>query len=148
MEIGLLTDRRPAVAGGYLPLRNGSLEQISVNRMTAPVRISIALALSLLVGLTGQGLANSRGMSAAVAQMEICTGTGPVILYMDAKGQPTAPPHYCPDFALMLLGALLPDAAAAPVPPQQALPVPDRTQPSLIARILSAVPARAPPALI
>lgn len=116
--------------------------------MMTPLRISVALALSLLVGLTGQGLANSRGMNAAVDQMEICTGTGPVILYVDADGQPTAPPHYCPDFALMLLGALLPDAAVAPAPLQQALPAPDRTQPSLITRILSAVPARAPPVLL
>lgn len=112
------------------------------------LRISFALALSLLIGLTGQGVANSSGVSTAVGQMEICSGSGPVILYMDAQGQPTAPPHYCPDFALMLLGALLPDAAVAPVPPGRDLPAPNRTYPSLISRTLSAVPARAPPVLI
>ncbi|MFA3919635.1 hypothetical protein [Ruegeria hyattellae] len=70
------------------------------------MRISLALAVSALLALTGQGLAMSRGVSASVGQMVICTGTGPVVVYVDAEGQPTRPPHYCPDKAMSLLGAL------------------------------------------
>ncbi|WP_263389266.1 hypothetical protein [Ruegeria marisflavi] len=113
--------------------------------MMIRLRISVALILAALLALTGQGLANSRGLKAAVGQMEICTGTGPVILYMDEDGQPAAPPHYCPDFALALLGALTPDAIALPVLPEGAGPQPDGTLASLISATLSAVPARAPP---
>ncbi|WP_372574516.1 hypothetical protein [Ruegeria jejuensis] len=74
--------------------------------MGNPVRISLALVISALLALTAQGLAMSRGVSASVGQMVICTGTGPVMVYVDEDGQPTRPPHYCPDYALSLLGAL------------------------------------------
>ncbi|MEY8842253.1 hypothetical protein AB9K41_24760, partial [Cribrihabitans sp. XS_ASV171] len=77
-----------------------------------------ALTLALLLALTGQGLAQSRGMSAAVGQMTLCTGTGPVVVYVDDQGQPTKAPHYCPDFALALMAALLPDPASAAPPPE------------------------------
>lgn len=113
--------------------------------MMIRLRISLALILAALLALTGQGLANSRGLNAAVGQMEICTSTGPVILYMDEDGRPVAPPHYCPDFALALLGALTPDVMALPVPPEAAEPEPGRALASLISATLSAVPARAPP---
>ncbi len=78
-----------------------------------------ALCLGLLLALTAQGVAQSRGVSAAVGQMTLCTGTGPAVVYVDEQGQPTRPPHYCPDFAFSLLAALLPDLATAPPPPEQ-----------------------------
>ncbi|MDP5220272.1 hypothetical protein Q5Y75_24070 [Ruegeria sp. 2205SS24-7] len=74
--------------------------------MTAYLRISLAVLASALLALTGQGLAMSRGVSASVGQMVICTGTGPVMVHVDEDGQPTRPPHYCPDYVLSLLGAL------------------------------------------
>lgn len=105
----------------------------------------LPFALSLLLVLTGQGVAVSRGMDAAVGQMVLCTGTGPVVVYMDADGQPTSPPHYCPDYAQTLLGAVA--VAQPPVPdaPEQALPAPLRRAGNLIALPVPLQPARAPP---
>ena len=83
--------------------------------------------LSLLIVLMGQGLAESRGMDRAVGQMVLCTGSGPVVVFMDSNGQPTQPPHFCPDYALALLGAV----SLA----EQSLPVaPDRDRPPLSRR--------------
>ncbi|KUJ76135.1 hypothetical protein AVO45_12520 [Ruegeria marisrubri] len=113
--------------------------------MKTVLRAYLALALAMLVALTGQGLAASRGLNAAVGQMEICTGTGPVVVYMDEQGQPAQPPHYCPDYALTVLGAIAPDQAPVPVAPPRAMPEPSRTAHSLISQPLPATPARAPP---
>ncbi len=114
-------------------------------RMTALLRITLAFALSALLGLTGQSIAASRGADQAVGQMVLCTGTGPVVVYMDAEGQPTKPPHYCPDYALTLLGALLVDQPPLPPAPERARVAPDRAFASLIAAPLPLKPARAPP---
>ncbi|MFC3613930.1 hypothetical protein ACFORG_09195 [Lutimaribacter marinistellae] len=81
-----------------------------------------AYCLALLLALTGQGLAQSRGMSTAAGQITLCTGTGPVVIYVDDQGQPAPAPHYCPDFALSLLGALLPERAQPPLP-EEASPI-------------------------
>lgn len=113
--------------------------------MTGLLRITLAFALSILLGLTGQSIATSRGVDHAVGQMVLCTGTGPVIVYMDAEGQPTKPPHYCPDYALSLLGALLADQPALPPAPGHASVAPERARGNLIAAPLPLNPARAPP---
>lgn len=113
--------------------------------MERVIRIYLALMLSTLLVLTGQGLALSRGISAPVGQMVICTGTGPVTIYMDEDGQPTRPPHYCPDYALMLLGAVI-DAE-----PELSTPAPAMRAGSPAAAVALAQPAigaaqaRAPP---
>ncbi|WP_170362547.1 MULTISPECIES: hypothetical protein [Ruegeria] len=108
----------------------------------------LPLALSLLVILTGQGVAASRGMDRAVGQMVLCTGTGPVVVYMDAEGQPTQPPHFCPEYALTLLGAVVVPAAAMPVAPEQVQPAPLRKAGNLVALPVPFRPARAPPVVI
>lgn len=107
----------------------------------------LPLALSLLVVLTGQGVAASRGMDRAVGQMVLCTGSGPVVVYMDARGQPTHPPHFCPDYALSLLGAIAVAAPELPVAPAAAMPAPLHKAESLIALPVPYRPARAPPVL-
>ncbi|MEX0349094.1 MAG: hypothetical protein AB3N15_06675 [Paracoccaceae bacterium] len=111
-------------------------------------RIYFALAVSALLALTGQGLAMSRGVSAAVGQMVICTGTGPVVVHVDAEGQPTGPPHYCPDYAVSLLGALAQaDFALERVPP----PVSGRPDLRVFTHVqlpLRMAMARAPPAAV
>lgn len=116
--------------------------------MNAVARIYLALTLSLVLVLTGQSLAQSRGVTMAQGQMEICTGTGPVMVYVDADGQPTQAPHYCPDFALTLLSALAVADITAPRGPD-GVPVHDA---SGHAQVLTAVvlraSARAPPVLI
>ncbi|WP_336510113.1 hypothetical protein [Ruegeria lacuscaerulensis] len=104
--------------------------------------------LSLLVVLTGQSVAASRGVDAAVGQMVLCTGTGPVVVYMDAEGQPTQPPHYCPDYALTLLGAIDAPHVDVPPAPRPKVAVPARTRGNLIAAPRPHHPARAPPARI
>ncbi len=63
-------------------------------------RSLIAVVLALVLTLTSQSMAVARGASAATGQMVLCTGTGPVAVYLDAKGQPTSAPHICPDAAL------------------------------------------------
>ncbi|MEM7318819.1 MAG: hypothetical protein AAF408_07330 [Pseudomonadota bacterium] len=81
------------------------------------VRIPVAIALSLLVMLTGQAMAQARGMDMAVGQIVICSGTGPVIIFVDETGQPTQAPQYCPDYVIGVLGAVaLPEAALTDAP--------------------------------
>ncbi|TMV09755.1 hypothetical protein FGK63_01410 [Ruegeria sediminis] len=113
--------------------------------MKTVLRAYLAFTLAALVALTGQGLAASRGLNAAVGQMEICTGTGPVILYMDESGRPAKPPHYCPDYALTVLGAVLLPDIPVPAAPDRDLPAPSRVAKSLISPPLPNTPARAPP---
>ncbi len=105
----------------------------------------LAFALSVLLVLTGQGVAASRGVGEAVGQMVLCTGTGPVVVYMDQDGQPTQPPHYCPDYALSLLGAVQQAEPSLPAPPDRALPGPATVAHNLISLPQPQTPARAPP---
>lgn len=73
-------------------------------------RTYTALTLVLLLVLTGQSMAVARGHTGVSGQMVLCTGTGPVMVYVDENGSPVAPPQYCPDTALNLLAAVvLPD---------------------------------------
>lgn len=108
----------------------------------------LPLVLSLLVVLTGQGVAASRGMDRAVGHMVLCTGTGPVVVYVDAEGQPTRAPHFCPDYALTLLGAIALADPVLPTAPEHTHPAPLRGAGSLIALPLPFRPARAPPVMI
>jgi hypothetical protein len=66
-------------------------------------RSFIAVLLAFVLGLTSQSMAAARGASAATGQMVLCTGTGPVAVYLDAEGKPTSAPHICPDAALNVL---------------------------------------------
>ena len=69
--------------------------------------------LSLLIALTGQAAAVAHAAPGPSGQIELCTGTGPVMVYVDENGEPMGSPVYCPDFALSLILAL----DAAPVLP-------------------------------
>lgn len=79
------------------------------------LRISLALVLALVVTLTGHASASAQGARDATGQIVICSGTGPVTLYLDADGQPTKAPHFCPDCVMHLLdaGAIPDDLALA-----------------------------------
>lgn len=72
------------------------------------------LLIVLLLVLTGQSLALVRGQAAPMGQAVICTGTGPVIVYLDENGQPTGPPRYCPDFAMHGFDMVAADVPVAP----------------------------------
>ena len=71
--------------------------------MTRVLRTYLALTLSLVLVVTGIGSAAARGMPGPAGQMVICTGHGPVMIYLDEHGEPTRAPHLCPDGALSLL---------------------------------------------
>lgn len=79
-------------------------------------RYPLQLLLVLALVVTGQALAQARGQAAAVGQMVICTGTGPVMVSVDTEGNPTGPPHICPEGALALfLDGAAPATGHAPV---------------------------------
>ncbi|MGV6848676.1 MAG: hypothetical protein ACWA5A_09885 [Marinibacterium sp.] len=66
----------------------------------------------------GQAIAFARAMPSAAgpaSRVEICSGSGPVMIFMDADGQPVAPPHFCPDGAMALFHGFF---LAAPDPAQ------------------------------
>ncbi|AVL54346.1 hypothetical protein CEP88_18240 [Roseobacter denitrificans] len=62
----------------------------------------LGVLLSLLLIATGHNMAMARGAAGATGQMVICTGAGPVVVYMDAEGAPTDAPHICPDCILVI----------------------------------------------
>ncbi|MBR9843632.1 MAG: hypothetical protein GYB25_10750 [Rhodobacteraceae bacterium] len=73
-----------------------------MNRLRQPLAI---LLVAVLV-LTGHSMAIARGMPMPADQIELCTGSGPVMMAVDAEGNPTGPAHICPDFSLSLLNAV------------------------------------------
>ncbi len=60
----------------------------------------LALGLALCVMVTSHAIAAGRG--GAAHPTELCVGLNTVVVYLDENGDPTAPPHYCPDCALHL----------------------------------------------
>ncbi|MEO9778098.1 MAG: hypothetical protein ABJH07_04580 [Sedimentitalea sp.] len=63
----------------------------------------IGIALVLLVALTGQAMAIARGAPGPAGLVELCTGGGPVMVYVDEDGEPVGAPHLCPEYALSLI---------------------------------------------
>ncbi len=78
-------------AGGYIPV------------MTAMLRPLTAFLMAFALLLMGQGAAVARGLPGPDGSIVICTGSGPVVIFVDAQGEPAAPPHICPDCALSLI---------------------------------------------
>lgn len=116
-----------------------------MNRILSRLLIA-TLALALLA--TAQGMAVARGANPAVDQITLCTGHGPMPLYLDADGAPTEPPHLCPDCAVFL--AALPDespqAVRATQLSQQQVPArPDVTATPPVGLL---PPARGPPVTV
>ena len=77
--------------------------------MTRASHIICALLVVLIV-LTAQSAAAARTMPDATGQMVICTGTGPMMIFVDADGMPTGAPQICPEYALSLIVAVAPAA--------------------------------------
>jgi len=108
----------------------------------------LRIYLALMLALTGQSMAVARGYSGPAGQVVLCTGTGPVAVYVDENGVPTGPPAFCPDCALNLL-------VAVPLPEMVALPAIRKPVilPALVAQrqgvpVRTLAAARAPPCLI
>jgi len=77
------------------------------------MRVLTPLLLALMLALTSQSMAVARGASAAAGQIVLCTGSGPMAVFVDAEGQPTGAPHICPDATLhVLVEGALPDFSA------------------------------------
>ena len=74
--------------------------------MSALRRHILPYVLSLLIALTGQAAAVAHAAPGPSGRIELCTGAGPVMVYLDADGEPVGDPVYCPDFALSLILAL------------------------------------------
>ena len=75
----------------------------------------VAICLALVLALTGQSVAAARSASDATGQMVLCTGTGSVVAYMDAAGEPTQAPHFCPDCTIVVLTPAISDKINAPL---------------------------------
>jgi len=81
--------------------------------MTA-LRTITTLALCLFLAATSVTLAVARGAPGPVGVMVICTSEGMSRVTVDADGQPTAPPHVCPDCLLALHATAPRDPLPAP----------------------------------
>ena len=106
----------------------------------------VSLLLIALLVLMGQSVAMARGAPGPAGQMVLCTGTGPVMVFVDGDGQPTEAPRFCPDTAMGLLSVVAIAAAEASF---TADPGHTRTLPRLV-DVVRAKPvqrrlARAPP---
>ena len=72
-------------------------------RITSQRNPLLALFLGLVLVLTAQSAAIARGTPTSAGVIELCTGTGPVMVEVDAQGQPIGRAHICPDYALSLI---------------------------------------------
>lgn len=68
-----------------------------LDAMTLHFRSYLTLFLVLAVTLTAHSAGAMRGMRDATGQLVICSGAGPVVIYVDADGQPARTPQDCPD---------------------------------------------------
>ena len=99
-----------------------------------------------MLAVTSVTLAAARGHAPAVGQMTLCVGGGMVMVAVDADGNPTAPPHVCPDGVAALVQV---DMAAPAMPLRrmadgERLSLPPAMQ--LAAAQAPVARARAPPA--
>lgn len=108
----------------------------------------LTLFVILVLALTQGAAAGTRINRLGAMEVVICTGHGGMqTLWLDAQGQPVAPPHDCPDCLPALL-ATLPDAGGTVVAPQRNRPAPATAHAVAAPRALTFAPhARAPPVL-
>ncbi len=103
------------------------------------------LGICLFVALTSVTLAVARGAPQPAGVMVLCTGDGARQVPVDARGQPVAPPHACPD-CLLAFHAVTP---RDPVPARHAALRPARHGTAVTRHAAAAQPpmrlARAPP---
>lgn len=104
--------------------------------------------LVAVMALTSHSMAAARGAAGVAGQIELCTGTGPITVYVDENGEPTGPPHICPDFALHFLAFVTPPGIA-PVPVEAEFHLTTAATPVLRdgVRLITAT-ARGPPAIV
>ncbi|MGH1425464.1 MAG: hypothetical protein ACRBBU_12105 [Pseudooceanicola sp.] len=69
-------------------------------------RAILSLWLATILTLTGQAAAIARGQADSADWIEICSGSGVVMIGVDANGDPTGETVYCPENAAALFGAI------------------------------------------
>jgi hypothetical protein len=74
----------------------------------------VAICLAFVLALTGQSMASARGATDATGQMVLCVGAEPVVVYVDAAGEPTQAPHFCPDCIMLALTPVVSDQSDVP----------------------------------
>lgn len=105
--------------------------------------------LSLLVAISAQAAAIAHAAPAPSGRMEICAGTGPVMVYVDDTGQPVGDPVYCPDFAASLILGLVGGPFWVGIIPDQVSPYLSKAEEAkFVSSLRSAKQARGPPVRI
>jgi hypothetical protein len=90
-----------------------ALERLGDAAMTAPFRSLVAALAILATLLTAGAVGAARGQAMAAGEIVICANGAAVTIAVDAEGNPTGAPHWCPDCVLLLLAGLAPAHAAA-----------------------------------
>ncbi len=116
--------------------------------MNTVLRTYLAIAMALTLALTGQSVARAVGSAGGLGQMVLCTGTGPVMVFVDENGVPTKPPEYCPDRALNLLVAVAPADLAPRARVSRPVALPTRAAHVQGVEIRTLAHARAPPFVV
>lgn len=114
--------------------------------MTRVFRPLAGCLLALMLLVTAQSMALARGASVAVDEIILCTGNGPVMISVDANGDPTGESHICPEFTLSLILALDPERPGSFRPAWQDMPLDPDPEITFTARALRTARARGPPA--
>lgn len=112
------------------------------------LRRLLAALLAIVILTTGQAAAVARGMSGAVDMWEICSGTSVMMIYTDADGEQTAPPHLCPDWSGALLQMLGDSPQTARMAPGFAEAVFGHAMPAPVQSCLADALARGPPGAV
>ncbi len=113
--------------------------------MTHWMRKTLTWLTVLTLVLTGHAMAVAHGMPGSSGYAELCIGQEPVMVAVDAEGNPTGESNICPEFGLSLLNLVAPAATALPVPDakaQKAVILEELASP--VVRIIKGS-ARAPP---
>jgi hypothetical protein len=74
--------------------------------MLSAVRSFVAALAILAVLLTAGAVGSVRGQAMAAGEIVLCAGGAAVTVPVDADGNPTGPPHWCPDCVLSLLAGV------------------------------------------
>lgn len=108
----------------------------------------IAFLLIAVLTLTGHSMAIARGAPGPSGFIELCTGTGPIMVAVDEDGAPTGASHVCPEFSLMLQDVLGGSGTIAVALEFRATKVCCDDDASLTSYGVRAATARGPPTLV
>ncbi|MFN3644775.1 MAG: hypothetical protein ACK4TB_17845 [Gemmobacter sp.] len=74
----------------------------------------VLASLALILAVTSVAFAVARGTPLPAAMVELCSGSGPVMIALDDKGRPSGPAHLCPDGAIFVAEGAAPPAVVRP----------------------------------